>query len=48
MRLKGQFVHHPLSNERGVVDATSVHPDGKQLVRVNDHWFFAADIKVKG
>lgn len=35
--------HHPLSGESGIIDATTTHPDGAVLVRLNDHWFFADD-----
>lgn len=33
------------SNVTGKVDATGTHPDGKYLVRIEDHWFFQDDCK---
>jgi hypothetical protein len=35
----GMTLFHGQSNTTGKVDATSQHPDGKCLVRINDHWF---------
>ena len=46
MRSVGQFITHALSGVAGTIDACSFHPDGSQLVRVNDHWLFAADTEV--
>lgn len=43
MRSIGQRVTHPLSGETGVIDEVTVHPDGAQLVRINDRWFFASE-----
>lgn len=37
----GRHLTHPQSGETGIVDATAEHPDGRVLVRINDHWFFA-------
>lgn len=31
---------------RGVVDAQTVHPDGKPLVRVKDRWYNVGDVWV--
>lgn len=28
----------PITGERGIVDAQTVQPDGKALVRINDRW----------
>lgn len=39
----GDVVLHRLSGVSGVVDATSSHPYGQILCRINDQWFFAAD-----
>lgn len=36
-------VHCIGGNEIGVVDAVSVDPAGRSLVRVNDRWFEASD-----
>ena len=36
----GMSLYHPQSNISGKVDATSKHPDGKHLVRIEDHWLF--------
>lgn len=46
MLQEGQFARHPRSGEEGVIDATTFHPDGVQLIRINDHWFFARDALV--
>lgn len=40
---KGQRVTHPLSGEAGTIDASLFHPDGVEIVRLNDRWFFARD-----
>jgi len=37
----GTTLHHPLSGITGKVDATATHPDGKQMVRIDDHWLDA-------
>lgn len=37
----GMTLYHPQSNITGKVDATSKHPDGKHIVRIDDHWFMA-------
>lgn len=47
-RSTGERVTHPRSGEHGTIDAVTVHPDGVQLVRLNDHWFFAHDTLRKG
>lgn len=39
----GMNLHHSLSGITGIVDAVQVHPDGAALVRIDYHWFFAAD-----
>lgn len=39
----GETIHHALSNTDGIIDATAEHPDGRKLVRVEDHWFFRDD-----
>jgi hypothetical protein len=44
----GDLVMHALSAETGCIDAQVVHPDGRVLVRVNDHWFFAAETALVG
>ena len=41
----GMTLTHTLSGITGVVDATSVHPDGEPLARIDDHWFFVADLE---
>lgn len=40
----GQTLTHPLSGITGTVDAQTVHPDGRALVRINDHWLFADEL----
>jgi len=42
----GMKLFHGGSNVTGKVDATATHPDGKHLVRIEDHWFFQVDCKV--
>lgn len=37
----GMRLRDPRSRVTGIVDAVTVHPDGKALVRINDHWLFA-------
>ena len=37
---------HPRSKISGTVDATSVHPDGRQIVRINDHWLFRDECRM--
>ena len=44
----GALVTHALSGETGSVDALVVHPDGRELVRINDHWFFADETGLVG
>jgi hypothetical protein len=39
----GKTLHHKLSGITGPVDRITGHPDGKCLVRINDHWLFAND-----
>lgn len=39
-----QYLKHPLSTVTGYVDAVNVHPDGKAIARINDHWFFVDDL----
>lgn len=34
----GTTLHHPSSGTTGKVDQIAGHPDGKCLVRINDHW----------
>jgi len=34
----GMSLRCPITSIAGVVDAQSVQPDGKALVRINDHW----------
>lgn len=41
----GQNLRHQ-SGVAGTVDAEVIHPDGRALVRINDHWFFADDMIV--
>jgi hypothetical protein len=36
----GTTLHHPTSGITGIVDRISGHPDGKTLVRIDDHWLF--------
>lgn len=43
----GMTLFHGQSNTLGKVDATATHPDGKHLVRIEDHWFFLDDCKVE-
>lgn len=45
MRKVGELVDHQMSNARDRIDATVVHPDGSQVVRLEcrDRWFFARD-----
>jgi hypothetical protein len=40
----GMELRCPQSNIQGTVDAQTVTADGKALVRIADHWFFAADL----
>ena len=37
----GMTLRCPATGERGIVDAQTVQPDGKALVRINDRWFEA-------
>lgn len=39
-----EYLYHPLSDTRGYVDAVSVHPDGKELARIEDKWFFVDEL----
>lgn len=39
----GEAIYHALSDTDGIIDDVSSHPDGKIIVRVNDHWFFRED-----
>ena len=32
---------HPQSGTTGEIDARVTHPDGRELVRIDDCWFFA-------
>lgn len=41
----GMSLYHPQSNISGKVDATSKHPDGKHIVRIEDHWLFLEECK---
>lgn len=41
----GMKLYHSYSGLSGVVDAIEVHPDGRALCRVNDHWFFADECR---
>lgn len=36
---------HNITGHGGMVDATAEHPDGKDIVRINDQWFFLDDCK---
>ncbi len=40
-----QILTHEVSGITGEVDATSQHPDGRHLVRIDDHWFFLDECK---
>lgn len=40
----GMHLTHKLSGVSGIVDDVAVHPDGKALARIDDHWFFADDL----
>lgn len=31
----------------GIIDAEAIHPDGKVLVRISDHWWFLDDVSVR-
>lgn len=31
------------SGIEGPITAEATHPDGSRIVRIEDHWFFAAD-----
>lgn len=37
----GTTLHHPESGITGTVNRIAGHPDGKCLVRIDDHWLFA-------
>ena len=39
----GKTLHHPASGITGSVDAISDQPDGKRLVRIDDHWVSVDD-----
>lgn len=34
----GMNLRCPITNITGTVDAQSVQPDGRPMVRINDHW----------
>lgn len=36
----GETLIHSQANITGKVDATSFHPDGRVVVRIDDHWLF--------
>lgn len=40
----GMHLTHKQSGVSGIVDAVAVHPDGKPLARIRDHWFFVVDL----
>ena len=40
-----KWVHKYEGAILGNVDAISSHPDGKLLVRINDHWYFGDDFE---
>ena len=43
-KMINQYLYHPLSEIRGFVDAVNVHPDGKSIARIEDHWFFIDEL----
>ena len=45
----GDLISHRLSNSRDRIDATNVHPDGAQVVRLGgrDRWVFAKDTELR-
>lgn len=47
-RKPGDVVDHHLSNSRDRIDATIVHPDHSQVVRLGgrDRWVFAKDTRL--
>jgi hypothetical protein len=40
----GMNLRCPTAGITGTVDAQSVQPDGKALVRINDHWLEAENL----
>lgn len=38
-------VTSPQGDVTGIIDAMRCHPDGSTVVRINDHWFFASEIR---
>jgi hypothetical protein len=42
----GMRLHHPQSGITGSLDAQTVQPGGKGIVRIDDHWFEACDLGV--
>ena len=40
----GMHLSCPVSGISGTVDAQTVQPDGKALVRICDHWFEAGGL----
>lgn len=39
----GMILTHELSGISGKVDSVSVDPEGKGMVRIEDHWFMAEE-----
>lgn len=40
----GMHLRCPVSGVTGTVDAQTVQPDGKALVRIGDHWLDASGL----
>jgi hypothetical protein len=41
----GQTLRHTKSRIKGAVDMVTVHPDGRALARIKDHWLFVDDLE---
>lgn len=40
----GMHLHSPSTGVTGYIDAEKVTPDGKAIVRINDHWLDAHEL----